>query len=424
MMIYNEKMMTKSVMWMFLVGATAAAATTPANGVVTAATADDNTAAIGAGSGIRRSSSSTTNVRRRQLTSLGDIWESFWEQISDSSTDITGDGNDLIEDITDVLGIEVDFDVEELVNENLDNIDFSMWEAWLESFIDNTSGGGDSVGLSTVLDILSDDTDICDIAELAIGMTEEFLDDASCKCTGSLQSGDFDIECAVVDQCIGGSGNMMGDGPGDGNGDGPGNSDGQGLCGTVKLDFAFGADGIINAKACADVQKDDFEQLCFSYEIDMGSGDGNGVIKQTCAASYGGNSCGCAIDDLCLAVDCSNFFPEGGGTINTCEILGFTSEKNNGDAGADTVVKSMLRAFPDSGEEAEPVVVVNNKCNGKNKKKCQRTPGCNFPKNKKLCVKSNNPCHGYNKKKCGDQPAGCKFLKNKKKCVKVKDKNA
>jgi len=397
-MIYNEKMMTKSVMWMFLVGATATAATTPVphgNGVVTAATVDDNTAAIGAGSGIRRSSSSTTNVRRRQLTSLGEIWESFLGKISGSNTDITGNGNDLIEDITDELNVGGG----------------STWEAWLESFIDNTS--------------LSDDTDICDIAELAIGMTEEFLDDASCACTGSLQSGDFDIECAVVDQCIGGSGNMMGNGPGPGNGIGPGNSDGQGLCGTVKLDFAFGgADGIINAKACADVQKDDFEQICFSYGIDMGSGDGNSVIKQTCAASYGGNSCGCAIDGLCLAVDCSNFFPEGGGTINTCNMLDFTSERNNDGTGADTVVKSMLMAFSDeSGGEAEPVVVVN-KCDGKNKKKCQRTPGCNFPKNKKLCVKSNNPCHGYNKKKCSDQPAGCKFLKNKKKCVKVKDKNA
>jgi len=105
-------------------------------------------------------------------------------------------------------------------------------------------------------------------------------------------------------------------------------------------------------------------------------------------------------------------------------MLDFTSERNNDGTGADTVVKSMLMAFSDeSGGEAEPVVVVN-KCDGKNKKKCQRTPGCNFPKNKKLCVKSNNPCHGYNKKKCSDQPAGCKFLKNKKKCVKVKDKNA
>ena len=60
--------------------------------------------------------------------------------------------------------------------------------------------------------------------------------------------------------------------------------------------------------------------------------------------------------------------------------------------------------------------------NAKCKKKGQRTPGCNFPKNKKLCVKSNNPCHGYNKKKCIVQPAGCKFLKKQKKCV--KDKNA
>ena len=61
-------------------------------------------------------------------------------------------------------------------------------------------------------------------------------------------------------------------------------------------------------------------------------------------------------------------------------------------------------------------------CDGKNKKKCQRTPGCKFQKKKSGCVESNNPCHGYNKKKCIVQPAGCKFLKKQKKCV--KDKNA
>jgi hypothetical protein len=151
-------------------------------------------------------------------------------------------------------------------------------DPWTENLWDNVL---DTIGFG---DEDSENPDVCDFIELALGMGTEFVMDANCSCDEDPLSSGLQIHCNYQ-ECA------------------PGTE----ICGAVDLKFGFGgANGAINMTSCSDFTGDAFEETCFSYS----TGDAMSFSDQKCEASYGGQPCGCEIENgIFLSIDCADLLP-------------------------------------------------------------------------------------------------------------------
>lgn len=214
---------------------------------------------------------------------FGDIWDSITG--GDDNDDEEANGDDLGEwagDLWDSITGREDNDDEE---EEASGDDLGEW---VGNLWDNIAGGDDDEdgGIGDL------DLNLCSLVETAIGMGESFGVTANCTCDGDWNSG-VKLSCNF-DECA------------------P-DSD---VCGKVDMEFLFGGiDGPVDMTACADFQDGQYQETCFSYQLEMNDG-----FEQTCQATYGGQACDCQIESgVCLKADCSRFVP--GATIDTCQYL-------------------------------------------------------------------------------------------------------
>lgn len=79
------------------------------------------------------------------------------------------------------------------------------------------------------------------------------------------------------------------------------------LCASVGLNFTVEqGSGAVNADVCLDFQDNLLKNVCFSYQLQVGS---DGTAAQSCSATYGGKPCECQMEDGCILVDCSAYIP-------------------------------------------------------------------------------------------------------------------
>lgn len=230
-----------------------------------------------AAGGIFRPALASHNTHRRLEDGGGfDTWANdVWDNVMDSMG--FGDDNSPAIGDNDNTGIQWG--------------EAGSWDAWLSLTLESIEGDGD-FSLE-----LFDGSNVCPLVEAAIGMGSDFGVEANCACDGDFETG-LDINCRF-DACASGESE---------------------ICGTVKLDFAFGGpDGTIDMSACSDFQNDPFQEICFSYTMDVRGEDGS-LFDQTCAATYGDQDCQCSIENgICLSIDCSAFVP--GAKVDTCQVL-------------------------------------------------------------------------------------------------------
>jgi hypothetical protein len=124
----------------------------------------------------------------------------------------------------------------------------------------------------------------------AIDMSEGFA--SNCDCGGGLEGG-FNIDCSFDEVCTDAS-----------------------LCGSVNLTFGFDNVGAVDGKACVDFSNDAHLQTCFSYMIPIA----DSTSQPTCDATYGGEQCGCEIDEnFCVKIDCSEYEPTA--VTDSCQVI-------------------------------------------------------------------------------------------------------
>lgn len=171
------------------------------------------------------------------------------------------------------------------------------WEDWFTSFLNGIDG--ESGGFFDGEGGFEFEFDACSVVVAAMGMGSAFGIEANCLCDGDFQTG-LDINCRF-DTCA---------------------TEGSEVCGSVRLDFAFGGpDGLVDLSGCTEYEGGQYPETCFSYALDVrGDGGGGDFLDQTCAATYGGQPCGCEIENgICLTVDCSPYLP--GAKVDTCQVL-------------------------------------------------------------------------------------------------------
>jgi len=241
-----------------------------------------------AAGGTSRPPLASHNTQRRRLEDGGSGFEKWASDVWDNVIDSIGFGDDSDETSTTVGDND---------NTGIEWGDAGSWDAWLSLALESLESGTDGVGDGVFSTELFDGSDVCPLVESAIGMGSGFGIEANCSCDGDFETG-LDINCRF-DACASGESE---------------------ICGTVKLDFAFGGpDGTIDMSACADFEDDPFKETCFSYTMDVRGEDGT-LFDQTCAATYGGQDCACTIENgICLSIDCSAFVP--GAKVDTCQVL-------------------------------------------------------------------------------------------------------
>ena len=267
------------------------------------------------------------NERRRRLNVVNDLWNNYGVPVMNAiSSAFGGDGGVFGSDEYDDTPATATSSFLEgndgVVNWGRDR----AWQDWLALLLDGgllngilddiNVGGldlGDGLELLSNLD-LEDLQDgefdlVCTAVELAIGMTPTFGKMANCDCEGTLRTG-MEIQCAF-DECVPVPSFMAAIVPGA--------STSNTICGNVEIAIEFGIpDGTVTVRSCADVSVDDYDEICFSYMLDVRNTDGD---IQQCEATYGGNICdSCSIENLCLSMDCSSYLP-GGKTVETCQLL-------------------------------------------------------------------------------------------------------
>jgi len=164
-------------------------------------------------------------------------------------------------------------------------------EAWQEFLQGITGGDADTT------------IDVCPILQTAIGMGYNFGIAGKCHCEGTLGNG-LRIDCNF-NQCVESL-----------------------VCGDIGLNFTFDdTTGFVKTNTCVNTTTDDYEQVCFSYQTEMPESGDIVDLERTCEATYGGNPCTCAIDGLCLAIDCSAYLP--GAKMDTCQYLAFEEAEDS-----------------------------------------------------------------------------------------------
>jgi hypothetical protein len=198
-----------------------------------------------------------------------------------------------------------------------DNVDWQLPE-WAQDWVEETLGDVDWSSPTALQDLLDGMmgridmdglNDICPLLETAIGMGQAFGIAANCVCNGDLMTSltlacSFQ-ECLPVADIIEvvtteRQSNPIVD---------------NAICGNVGLNFTFGNGGSLAASVCADFPDQLFQDTCFSYSMSLVDNS----VTESCAASYGKQDCDCAIDGLCLNVNCSSVLP--GAAMDTCQWL-------------------------------------------------------------------------------------------------------
>lgn len=146
------------------------------------------------------------------------------------------------------------------------------------------------------------DVTVCSILETAVGIGQSFGLAGGCYCDGSPNE-DLTIQCSFL-ECV---------------------DDSTTTCGNLALELDLtDATATVSTSACVDLANDSYEEVCFSYELDMT----HTQLEQTCNATYGGNPCECSIQDFCLMLDCSAYLP--GAKMDTCQHLALDKEEDAG----------------------------------------------------------------------------------------------
>jgi hypothetical protein len=220
----------------------------------------------------RSSSSSLLAIRSSAKRSLQEDEDDFdlgeWaEELWDNALDAVG------------LGSEDDENTDESNNE-IDWGNPDAWDDWFVGLLQETEA------------MVSELTefDVCTIIEEGIGIESEFGAAANCGCLGDFGSG-LEVDCSFENCWESVSPEF------------------DGICSTVDLNFSFGGpDGTIDFRACSNTEG--FEEICFSYQLDIKGSDDSIWPTQTCEATYGGQPCSCNIDSgVFLSVDCSSLLP-------------------------------------------------------------------------------------------------------------------
>jgi hypothetical protein len=204
------------------------------------------------------------------------------------------------------------------------------WELpdWAQDWVDNTFGEVDWSsptawqdwwdGMVANGDNMADNIDICPVLEMAIGIGQAFGIAANCTCDGdlatSLQIACSFQQCLPVTDIIEAVTERQ-------------QTAENAVCGNVSLNFTLGGDnvpGSVATSVCADFPDQMFQDTCFSYTMAVMD---NNSVKQTCAASYGGQPCECSIEDgMCLNLNCSSVLP--GAAMDTCQWLQMDTERD------------------------------------------------------------------------------------------------
>ena len=209
------------------------------------------------------------------------------------------------------------------------DVDWDTILASPESIIDNLSAWeGKEWTSDSWQDFLNSATNagatpgsVCPIVELAIGIGESFGTAGSCTCveedandeSSSSNNNFLKIQCGFDDVCLDEEGTMTDD-----------DESATTLCASVGLNFTVEqGSGAVNADVCLDFEDKLLKNVCFSYQLEVGSDD---TATQSCTATYGGKPCECQMEDGCLLVDCSAYIPFL--KLEECQQLEFENQED------------------------------------------------------------------------------------------------
>ncbi|CAJ1930949.1 unnamed protein product [Cylindrotheca closterium] len=251
------------------------------------------------------------------LDDIKDGFDDLLENITDAF-----DGNNLGDGIGDLIGDFTDgFEwPESWPKLNDGKVDWENFTNWINFDFNNFTWDLIDWDSSTWddfrgdIDLNNPDIDFCSILETAVGIGKGFGIEGNCRCKDN-GDGDIAIGCDFQNECYSSSA----------------------LCGEVNLNYTMSDE--IAVSACVDFEGDSYPEVCFDYAYNM-SGQG----AHTCSASYGGNTCECALDGFCLSLDCSMFLP--GAAFDSCQLLETVTE---GD------IISWLPEFPAFGDNFSQV---------------------------------------------------------------------
>jgi hypothetical protein len=161
------------------------------------------------------------------------------------------------------------------------------WNSFLQSLLGGTGGNG------------LPPMEFCPILETAVGIGQGFGIAGDCSCEGGLGDG-LSIECSF-EECL----------------------EASVVCGSLGMNVTVDdSTGLVKTTACMDTALDQYEEICFSYQLDTPETSGTVFdLDVSCEASYGGNPCSCSMEDRCLSIDCSAYLP--GAKMDTCQYLAF-----------------------------------------------------------------------------------------------------
>jgi len=172
--------------------------------------------------------------------------------------------------------------------ENLDFDNFKLSEIEWGSNVQEREFG-DLIKVDPADDLM------CPILQSFIGMSDEFSSSGGCTCGAGDDDEGLSMECRFENTCVD-----------------------EDTCASVGLSFGFAKLGGVQTEACVNFANDGHPQTCFAFEIDVA-----GTSEPTCFATYGGKECKCSIDDLCVAVDCSEHEPSA--VVDTCQEIDFNN---------------------------------------------------------------------------------------------------
>jgi len=136
---------------------------------------------------------------------------------------------------------------------------------------------------------------MCPILQGFIGMSTGFSSAGACTC-GSSDGDDqgLSMDCKFENACVD-----------------------EETCASIGLSFEFAKLGGVQTETCVNFANDGHPETCFAFGVDLAE-----TATPTCSATYGGKQCKCSIDNLCIALDCSEHDPSA--VVDTCQQIDFT----------------------------------------------------------------------------------------------------
>jgi len=237
--------------------------------------------AVAAASSSSRSSSSSLSI----LAARSSTKRSLQEDQDEDDFDFGDWAEELWDNALDSVGLGSEEDDENTTTDESNNeIDWGNPDAWDDWFVGLLQETEEMISELT-------EFDVCTIIEEGIGIGSGFGAAANCECLGDFGTG-LEVDCSFENCWESVSPEF------------------DGTCSTVDLNYSFGGpDGTVDFRACSNTEGL-FEEICFSYQLDVKGSDDSIWPTQTCQATYGGQSCSCTIDfGVVLSVDCSSLLP-------------------------------------------------------------------------------------------------------------------